>query len=68
MSKGEGGLVGAEQFNSSTSFQVSAICSFKWLQKDTKFDPDDGAKMAIFLKKITKIAQQLGASPSDSLL
>ena len=54
MSKGGGGLVGAEQFYSSTSFQILAICSFKWLQKDTKFDPN-GAKMAIFLKKSQKL-------------
>ena len=44
------GLDEVKRVNSSTSFQIVAISSLKWLQKRTKFDPN-GAKMAIFSGK-----------------
>ena len=54
------------------AFKSQQFCSFNWLKKRAKFDPN-GGKIAVFLKKITKIAQRhgfqwLGAPSPDSRL
>ena len=49
------GLKGLSDLFLLLAFKSYQFSSFKWLQKDTQFD-SNGAKMATFLKKITKTA------------
>ena len=48
-------------------FKSQKFCSFKWLWKRAKCNPN-GIKRAFFSKKLQKIAQRQGASPSGPRL